>query len=235
MTASLLLLLRGPMQSWGDSSRYQQRTTGQIPTKSGIVGLLAAAEGRRRTEPIEDLAALKLAVRVDQPGTLLRDYQTAQQWQTGGKTSLVTRYYLSDAAFVAAVESPRREVLEGLEQALRSPRFPLFLGRRSCPAPPNLVLGIQDGDAVSALRSCAVKWQASDSHRRTRAREVVLPIYRDAEPGESGTPRQDVPLSFAQEHRKYGWREVVLDEKGKSLTNELGKMNDPFFEAVISA
>lgn len=221
------------MQSWGDSSRYRQRTTGQVPTKSGIVGLLAAAEGRRRSAPLEDLAELNLAVRVDQPGTLLRDYQTAQQWQTSGKTSLVTRYYLGDAAFVAAVQSPRRELLEGLEQALRAPRFPLFLGRRSCPAPPQLVHGIVDDTAVAALHT--VPWQAGTEHRRSRARDVTLPIYRDAEAEEAGSPRQDVPISFSQEHRQYGWREVVLDDHGVHIDNELGRTTDPFFEAVVSA
>lgn len=234
MATSLLLLLKGPMQSWGDGSRYRQRTTGQIPTKSGIVGLLAAAEGRRRADPIEDLASLKLAVRVDQPGSLLRDYQTSQAWQTGGRTALVSRYYLSDAVFVAAVESSRREVIEGLAEALANPRYPLFLGRRSCPAPAGLVLDVKEAEATEALRS--VCWQASDPHRRTRATEVELPIYRDAMRGEDGSPRQDVPISFSQEHRRYGWREVVLEKQGVKVDNqEFGSSDDPFFEAVVSA
>jgi CRISPR system Cascade subunit CasD len=232
--ASLLLLLKGPMQSWGDSSRYRSRSTSEIPTKSGVVGLLAAAEGRRRTDPVEDLAALTFAVRVDQPGTLLRDYQTAQQWQTGGKTNLVTRHYLSDAAFVAAVQAPERGVLEGLEAALRSPRFPLYLGRRSCPAPPKLVLGIRDTDAVDALRSERT-WYATSAHQKERSRTVELPIYRDAAPGEPGAiRRRDVPVSFSQEHREYGWRDVVRDEP-LVLENENGTSTDPFFEAVLNS
>lgn len=233
MPSSLLLLLKGPMQSWGDASRYKQRTTRQIPTKSGIIGLLAAAEGRRRSEPIEDLSDLKFAVRVDQPGSLLRDYQTAQRWQTDGKTSLVTRFFLSDAVFVAAVESPRHEMLEGLADALRSPRFPLFLGRRSCPAPPQLLMGVSNRPAVEALRD--TPWEAADSHRRTRAPQVELPIFRDAEPNETGVARQDVPISFSQERREYGWREVVQDSQGARISNPLGASQDPFFEAVISA
>ncbi len=133
MPSTLQLKLKGPKQSWGDRSRYTIRATGQVPTKSGVIGLLAAAEGRRRTDPVEDLARLTFAVRVDQPGNLLRDYQTAQPWQKNpnADASLVTRYYLSDALFVAAVESPHREVLENLEEALRRPRFPLFPRRRT--------------------------------------------------------------------------------------------------------
>ena len=52
MKSSLLLLLKGPMQSWGDESRYQTRATATTPTKSGIIGLIAAAQGRRRTDPV---------------------------------------------------------------------------------------------------------------------------------------------------------------------------------------
>lgn len=234
MTSTLLLLLRGPMQSWGDASRYRDRATGSQPTKSGVLGLVAAALGRRRTDPLEDLAALTFAVRVDQPGSLLRDYQTAEAWQGGGGTSLVSRYYLSDAVFVAAIQADDRALVEGIRDALASPRFPLFLGRRSCPANVDLVLGIEDTDAVTALRT--VPWQASAAHRRTRPRSVVLPIFRDGLPGEEGEARQDVPLSFAQEHRRYGWRTVVQDDQGVVADNPEGTSRfDPFFDEVISA
>ena len=143
MPSTLLLRLSGPMQSWGVSSRFKQRATEQVPTKSGVLGLLAAAQGRQRTDDLQDLAALTFAVRIDQPGSLLRDYQTAQPWQKRPKdnASLVTRYYLEDAVFVAAVESDNDSFIDELASAVQRPRFPLFLGRRSCPAPPNLYLG----------------------------------------------------------------------------------------------
>ena len=58
---NMLLTLKGPMQSWGTSSRFTKRRTSSEPSKSGIIGLLAAAQGRRRVDPIEDLVDLKLA------------------------------------------------------------------------------------------------------------------------------------------------------------------------------
>lgn len=219
------------MQSWGESGRYNERFTELVPTKSGIIGLLAAAEGRRRTDPIEDLVKLRFAVRVDQPGTVLRDYQTAEQAKV--KTHLSTRYYLSDAVFVAAVESEDRSVLEGLKDAINQPAFPLYLGRRSCPAPINLVLGIVDTDAVTALKE--TDWQASSFHRKQRAAEVNLPIYRDAKRGEDGIAHRDVPVSFSQESREYAWRKVVIDDEGAHFKNPAGTNIDPFFEAVISS
>lgn len=233
MTSSLLLQLKGPMQSWGESSRYSERSTDQMPTKSGVIGLLAAAAGRRRTDPIEDLAQLIFAVRIDQPGSLLRDYQTAERWQTNGGTKLVTRYYLEDAVFIAAVQSDDDGLIESLKNALNSPRFPLFLGRRNCPASPDLVLGIEHSDAITALRH--TKWRASKTHRIKRASQVELPIYRDALPGENGFARRDVPVSFAQEHRKYTWRKVVKEAQGAVFENPDGNNVDPFMEAVTSA
>jgi len=44
-TAYLVLLLDAPMQSWGFESRFQRRTTGLHPTKSGIIGMICAATG----------------------------------------------------------------------------------------------------------------------------------------------------------------------------------------------
>lgn len=234
MPYTLKLLLKGPMQSWGDESRYKTRSTGSTPTKSGVLGLLAAAEGRRRSDPIEDLAELKLAVRVDQSGVLLRDYQTAQPWQQKPRdpAKLVTRYYLSDAAFLVGVESENKALLEGFEQALHNPVYPLFLGRRSCPAPVNLVQGIVEGTAEQALLN-EEQWFATQAHKKERSKTVDLPIYRDGLPGERGEDRQDVPLSFDPQHRKYGWR-VVVFAGSKRIANSNGRNNDPFMEAVLA-
>lgn len=234
MTHTLLLKLKGPMQSWGDSSRFKDRHTGNVPTKSGVLGLIAAAQGRRRSDPIEDLARLTFAVRIDQPGTLLRDFQTGEALPKNGGNNLVTRYYLSDAVFIAGIESEDFSLLKGLEKNLTHPRFPLYLGRRSCPANPDLVIGIHEGSAAEVLRT--LPWQAPDYHRKARATRVDLPIYRDALPGETGEHKRDVPVSFSQENREYSWRIVVQDAEGAQLANPHGtKIDDPFFEAVISA
>ena len=74
----LLLRLAGPLQSWGVKSRFTVRATELAPTKSGIIGMLAAAVGRRRTDPIEDLLSLRFGVRKDQPGRVIRDFHTAR-------------------------------------------------------------------------------------------------------------------------------------------------------------
>ena len=65
-TAYLALLLDGPLQSWGSGSRFQRRTTGLHPTKSGVIGLICAALGLAKGSPEErallpKLAALKMS------------------------------------------------------------------------------------------------------------------------------------------------------------------------------
>lgn len=89
--AVLMLRLAAPMQSWGTDSKFEVRKTNREPTKSGVVGLLAAALGARRdqTEILRRLNKLRIAVRVDREGTLLRDFHTAKS----DRTSYVTRCY----------------------------------------------------------------------------------------------------------------------------------------------
>lgn len=154
---TLLLQLRGPMQSWGTRSRYDLRDTWPYPTKSGVIGLLAAALGRDRQEDIADLSALELGVRVDKRGTLRVDYQTAQNVLAAGERALRDvqswRYFLSDAAFLVGVEGEER-LLEVIHQALVKPRFPLYLGRKGyVPSPPPyLPDGMQPEGVEQALR-----------------------------------------------------------------------------------
>ncbi|MFB7176879.1 type I-E CRISPR-associated protein Cas5/CasD [Streptomyces sp. NPDC056257] len=157
----LLLRLTGPLQSWGTHSHFNERDTAAFPTLSGVLGLLACALGRPRHAPTDDLARLSLTVRVDRPGVVLRDLHTvggglppkatvstAEGKKRGGDTTtlLSHRTYLADAAFTCAVtgrpgnDADTRLITE-CAQALRLPRWPLYLGRRSCPPEGPLLLG----------------------------------------------------------------------------------------------
>lgn len=234
----LLLRLAGPLQAWGDSSRFTRRDTGWCPTKSGVLGLLAAAEGRRRTDTIEDLAGLRFGVRVDQPGQLQRDFQTAINWSTGKSMPLSYRYYLADAVFLAGVEGDCN-LLEALHAALMDPVFPLYLGRRSCPTSGRVALDVVDLDLEPALR--AEEWHAASWYRRGQGQQVDLELVVDAIPGSTdrAETRRDVPLSFSPERREYGWREVAHCPP-VVVDNPLGRMprkaaGSDWFEAVEGA
>ncbi len=206
---TLLLRLAAPLQSWGVSSGFETRTTEQLPSKSGVVGLLAAALGRGRDADLSDLNGLSFGVREDQAGVLLRDYHTAR----GKKSSYVTnRYYLADAVFLAGLSSDREEFLLELEAALRRPAYPLFLGRRSNPPAGPLVLGIREGGLTETL--LAEPWQASGWYRRKWERshpgeEPMLRIVTDAGEAGEGAAVRDLPVSFSPFRREYAFRGVT--------------------------
>ena len=209
--AVLLLRLAGPMQAWGGKSRFTVRATELAPTKSGVIGMLASAVGRRRTDPIEDLLALRFGVRKDQPGSVIRDFHTAVPTDGRKPMPLSNRYYLADAVFLAGIEGDRA-LLEGIDEALRHPAFPLYLGRRSCPPTLPVSLGLREAALLDALR--AEPWLASEWFRRRRRDgfDAEILIDQEAVPikERAGDARgsRDVPLSFDPRRRDYGFREV---------------------------
>ncbi|MQY05396.1 type I-E CRISPR-associated protein Cas5/CasD [Actinomadura macrotermitis] len=102
----LLIRLAGPLQSWGITGRFARRDTQNRPTKSGVIGLCAAALGLDREEPLGELANVLFGVRADRPGTALRDYHTVG----GGTYPLRPRDLITDyrrAAKAAQAPEPQ--------------------------------------------------------------------------------------------------------------------------------
>ena len=206
--AVLLIRLAGPMQSWGDSSRYARRTTRREPTKSGIVGLVASALGRTREDPVDDLAQLELAVRVEQPGQLMRDFQTERPMDGGKPMPLSNRYYLSDACFLVALGGPDK-LLGTIDAALKLPRRPLYLGRRSCPADTPLSLGVISYTDDVRLALEREPWRASDCYKVRHSGVASLEIVADARDGEVCESWADYPLTYSVTGRRYACRPVT--------------------------
>ena len=132
---TLLLRLAGPMQSWGTQSRFPVRDTGQEPSKSGVIGLIAAALGRARHLDVSDLAGLLMGVRIDKEGRVLKDYQTTlnmirADWSRSTDAVISNRYYLADADFLVGLESENGHLLREIHQAVANPHWPLCLGRK---------------------------------------------------------------------------------------------------------
>jgi len=200
--STLLLRLAAPLQSWGDSAKFEVRGTGREPTKSGVVGLLAAALGisREDADALRPLKELRFGIRAEREGTLLRDFHTAKNAKTA---YVMYRDYLSDAVFLAGMESSDEAYLQTLLYALRHPVYPLYLGRRSCPVTLPLVLGIRDCDLVTALKS---EPRCTDGSSPAGAR-----IQYDDENGAPSSKRQDVPETFSVLHRAHRWR-IVTEE-----------------------
>lgn len=205
--STLLLRLAAPLQSWGMASKFDTRDTAREPTKSGVIGLLAAALGRSRTDGLDDLKALRFGVRIDQPGTFLRDFHTARL-NKKDPPFVTNRYYLADAVFLVGLEG-EDNILQDLALALQNPVFPLYLGRRSCPPVGPLVLGLRDRGLQQALEE--EPWQACKWYqKKNNLNHVKLTIVCDAQPNEPGAfLRKDFPVSFDQRHRRYDYRMVI--------------------------
>ena len=141
--------LSAPLQSWGEDARWDLRTTAAMPTKSAIIGLLGCCQGLPRgDEQLNQLdSELRIAVRADRPGRIMTDFHTVQgtnglflnaegKPRGGGSTIITPKQYLQDACFTVFIWG-NEAVLETCYQAMLHPRWPAYLGRKSCvPAVP---------------------------------------------------------------------------------------------------
>ncbi|WP_443964510.1 type I-E CRISPR-associated protein Cas5/CasD, partial [Ruminococcus sp.] len=194
--AVLLLRLAAPLQAWGSSSKFIVRSTEREPTKSGVIGMIAAAMGIQRNDDakkLAPLAQLRFGVRADKEGVLLKDFHTVQVPREK-HPEVSYRYYLSDAAFLVALESDDKTLLESIVSALQKPVYPLYLGRKSCPPTLPVVLGVKDEDMLTALKNEPFVYE-NDRRKNVRISYEV---------SSGGAMVQDVSLSFSQLHRKHG-------------------------------
>lgn len=151
MSEYLILKLQGPMQSWGSHTYEDYRPSNGFPTRSAILGMLAACMGIDRADQKSQLAlsnSLVVAVRQDDgkggnqtlPVVRLTDFHTVEKARkVDGKENnnpvVSRREYLCDASFTVGITitdsadySP-----DQIEKKLKSPVYTPFLGRRSCP------------------------------------------------------------------------------------------------------
>ena len=210
---TILLKFSGPLQSWGTDSHFEIRHTDFYPSKSAVLGLIAASLGwRREDDRIETLNRFRFAVRVDQPGSMLKDYHTAHkpEIKRGGildyKTYVTTRYYLQDAVFVAALGLEDAHNVEKIAAALRFPYFQPYMGRRALPLPVDFLLGVVEGEPVSVL--CNLPWQAADWYQarekqRSSGRKRLSVFAENETSGSIARTRRDHVLSLAASGRRY--------------------------------
>jgi len=177
MTEYLVFRLYAPLASWGEAAVGETRPTATHPGRSAIIGLLGAALGIRRDDDAGQQAlngSVRIAVKQRSPGTLLRDYHTAQVPSTQAKvtyrtrrdelnaprkainTILSSRDYRCDGLWTVAVWNTDGASfsLEALQSALERPCFALYLGRKACPlAAPLAPRRVPDATLRAALDS----------------------------------------------------------------------------------
>lgn len=154
MTDFLLLTLYAPLTSWGDIAVGEFRGSWDRPSRSAVLGLVAAALGIDREDQAGHDAldsGYGLAVRADVAGAPLVDYHTAQTVDASTvkkrrpatraelldvrdrQTILSRRTYRQDALATAALwaRAEARWPLTAIQAALRHPRYVLYAGRKA--------------------------------------------------------------------------------------------------------
>jgi CRISPR system Cascade subunit CasD len=172
---TLIFQLQAALSSWGEVAVGEYRPSTEYPSQSAIHGLLGAALGINRDDD-EAQAAMRdgyrLAVGVLSQGRLLRDYHTAQVPsrsdlkkrphatrrdelslpKTDLNTILSSRDYRQDAAALVAVQAlaDAPYSLQQLSEALKKPKFALYLGRKACPLDEPLHPCVINADTINA-------------------------------------------------------------------------------------
>jgi CRISPR system Cascade subunit CasD len=181
----LLLTLYAPLVSWGDIAVGEARGSWVQPSRSAILGLIAAALGITRDDQEAHNAldsGYGFAVRLDAPGTPVTDYHTAQAvaasavkrvaergpitratlLNTSDRATIISRRaYRQDALATVAIWSRASGAwsLAHLAEALRRPAFVLYAGRKSnafgLPLGPEVVTAATLADAFTQRRDPA--------------------------------------------------------------------------------
>jgi len=207
MHSYIILKLQGPMQSWGGHTYEDYRPSGTFPTRSAIIGLLAACLGidRQNKKEILQLAeSIEIAVRQDEMNLAigrLVDFHTIEKARKAdgkeNKNPIVSkREYLCDASFTLALRiiSETSYSLNSIIKALQKPVYTPFLGRRSCPITrPLFETCVQADSFIQALR---------------KIDPVNGIIYSDVDEESNGQIQiRDIPL---KRHRQFATRRVYI-------------------------
>ena len=199
----LLFTLYAPMASFGEIAVGERRMSWARPSRSAVLGLVAAARGLDRADEgahAQLEASLYYAVRTDVPGRPLMDYHTAQApkarrgltYSTRREevsaedlnTVLSTREWLSDACFTVCLWEREGSAvsLNDLAGALREPQFVLYAGRKSGP------LGLPLDPALIVAETFS---RAFEKRQRNAAEQEVLATIRSSD---------DPPAQIAVDH-----------------------------------
>jgi CRISPR system Cascade subunit CasD len=212
---TLLLRLEGPMQSWGYRSRFDYRDTALEPTRSGVIGLICAAMGIARGEDITRFEPLRMGVRVDKEGRPECDYHTALEVikadGSGSDTVVSRRDYLADASFTVGLQSSDSGILKEIEDALRNPKWFLYLGRESFVLADHPLSASQPtivpAPLFEALKGAAVSLRCKPRKGELRCRFVL-----EAPDGER--TQHDWPLCFGERRFKPRSVKTVFTSEG---------------------
>lgn len=219
----LVLCLEGVLQSWGEDSKWDIRDSSDMPTKSGIVGLIACAMGLERGD-LEIAAmseAITLAVREDRAGTRLLDFHTVTgepllsangKPRSSGNTFISKRQYLQDASFQVFIDCSDNW-RERIVQALQHPKWCLYLGRKSCVPSRPVLVGVTEeyADISQALQKYPIQTKRRCQNKDKR--QICRYESEISDAGDATVSRSDVILAdgYRQFTRRRVWRGTVKE------------------------
>ncbi len=139
--ACLALLLDGPLQSWGHASRFERRTTALHPTRSAILGLIAAAlgidkHGANEAAQLSRFCALRITVITlprrsrragDLPMQRLEDYHTVAFTKEAGANQARIAKLLARSRNPISAEDRGSEIKPTTRHYLLDARFGVLL------------------------------------------------------------------------------------------------------------
>lgn len=203
MSQYLVFQLYGPMASWGVDAPGEVRHTHELPSRSALLGLLAAALGIRRDEE-ERLNAFNqhysFLLCASQEPRWARDYHTVQMPKEVRKaryfsrreelsdpellSALISRrdYYTDAWWMVALSQTPDAPYsLEQLRDALQHPVFPLYLGRKSHPLALPLAPLLLEGSAPDVLNEAYHQYREKFNKVNIRLAELQPECWWEGE------------------------------------------------------
>lgn len=219
-TSLLVLRLEGALQSWGEDAKWDTRGSASMPTKSGIVGLLACALGLERDDP--EIAALSdhisVTVRADRMGQKAEDYHTvtgnplrnAEGKSRGDNTFVSKRTYLQDASFLVVIATEPMWH-DRILAALQKPKWAVCLGRKSC-IPSRPVLECARPDQTDPLTLV---------YTYPPAERATYPMTF-----ETDIPLQNAPTYTRPDAVKPGYRSFVCRRVWRGIVQEVPYVSD---------
>jgi CRISPR system Cascade subunit CasD len=217
VTDFLLLTLYAPLASWGDIAVGEVRDSWDSPSRSAVLGLVAASLGiDREDQSAHDGldASLGVAVCLDVPGVSTVDYQTVQtataSWVKKHKPR--TRRELLEADDLATILSRRTlrldtlaraaiwlrcgasTTLADLRVALERPVFTLYAGRKAN------VLGLPIAPRSVTAPTVVAAFLADAAESATRVLGS-LSVRAEWQPVVSSDIDTEVPTGLVRAHR----------------------------------
>jgi CRISPR system Cascade subunit CasD len=173
VTEFLTFTLYAPLASWGDEAVGEVRGSWDRPSRSAILGIVAAALGLDREAEMEHReldTMLGVAVRVASSGQSCVDYHTAMDptavtmrrfkprtrkvalESADAETTLTQRTLYQDSLHVVALwqRGAGRWTLHGLSQALAAPVFVLYAGRKANSLGLPVAASVHSSDSIAA-------------------------------------------------------------------------------------